>query len=94
MPLCGRGELAAFWHAHGLEQVEEQSFVIELSFDSFDDYWLPFLGGQGPAGAYVKSLSETNRILLEGELRRRLLAQAQEAEFTLQARAWAVKGVV
>jgi SAM-dependent methyltransferase len=94
MPLCRRGELAALWRAHGLQQVDEQPIAIELSFESFDAYWLPFLGGQGPAGAYVASLRETARVALESRLRKRLLGARQDGAFTLRARAWAVKGVV
>ena len=94
MPLCKRDELATLWRANGLQQVEERALVIELAFGSFDDYWLPFLGGQGPAGAYAASLSETARAGLASRLRRRLLGQRQDGAFTLQARAWAVKGVV
>ena len=94
MPLCKRGELAALWRANGLERVEEQPIAIHLSFASFDDYWSPFLGGQGPAGAYVASLSEPRRAALEARLRSRLLGTRQDGPFTLQARAWAVKGVV
>jgi SAM-dependent methyltransferase len=94
MPLCRRGELAALWRANGLEQVEEEPITIELSFSSFDDYWHPFLGGQGPAGAYAVSLTEASRAALEDRLRRRLLDARQDGPFTLHARAWAVKGVV
>jgi SAM-dependent methyltransferase len=92
MPLCRRGDLAAVWRANGLEQIEEQAIVIELAFDSFDDYWAPFLGGQGPAGAYAASLSETARAALASRLRRRLVGQRQNGTFTLRARAWTVKG--
>jgi SAM-dependent methyltransferase len=94
MPLCRRGELTALWRAEGLERVEEQPLVSELSFASFDDYWRPFLGGQGPAGAHAASLSEPQRKALEARLRSRLLGTRQEGPFTLQARAWAVKGIV
>ena len=94
MPLCQRGELAALFRANGLQQVEEQPITIETSFASFDDYWLPFLGGQGPAGAYAASLSETARVALESKLRGRLLDERQEGPFALRARAWAVKGAV
>lgn len=94
MPLCRRGELAALWRANGLQQVEEQPIAVELFFASFDDYWSPFLGGQGPAGAYAASLSDTARVALESKLRTRLLGDRREGAFTLQARAWAVKGVV
>lgn len=94
MPLCKRGELAALWRASGLQHVDDQPIVIDLAFASFDDYWSPFLGGQGPAGAYVASLSETRRATLEARLRDRLLSSRKDGPFVLQARAWAVKGTV
>jgi SAM-dependent methyltransferase len=94
MPLCRRGELAALWRAHRLVQVEEQPLTIQTSFASFEDYWSPFLGGQGPAGAYVAGLPETERAALRLRLRQRLLGDGQDRAITLQARAWAVKGVV
>jgi SAM-dependent methyltransferase len=93
MPLCRQGELGAFWRAHGLQQVDEQPIVVTTSFASFEDYWSPFLGGQGPAGAYVASLAPADRTALENRLRRRLLGGRQEGPIVLQARAWAVKGV-
>jgi SAM-dependent methyltransferase len=94
MPLCKRGELAALWRAQGLERVDEQPIAIDLDFVSFDDYWRPFLGGQGPAGAYTGSLPEPRRAALEARLRSRLLGGRRDGPITLQARAWAVKGVV
>jgi SAM-dependent methyltransferase len=94
MPLCRPGELSALWLANELQHIEEQPIAVELSFTSFDDYWRPFLGGQGPAGSYVASLSEARRAALEDKLRSRLLGAQQDGPFTLQARAWAVKGVV
>ena len=92
MPLCRRGELTALWRAHALAAVEEQPIVFELPFASVDDYWMPFLGGQGPAGAYAASLSEADRGALTSRLRRRLLGERYDGAFTLRARAWAVKG--
>ena len=77
MPLCRRGELGALWRASGLEQVEEEPIETELSFASFDDYWSPFLGGQGPAGAYVASLPASTRAALESRLRARLLGDGR-----------------
>jgi SAM-dependent methyltransferase len=94
MPLCRKGDLGRLWRAHGLSAVEEKPIDIPLPFSSFDDYWQPFLGGQGPAGAYVKALSEADRAALERRLRSRLLRDRPDGAFTLQARAWAVKGVV
>ena len=94
MPLCKRGELAVLWQAHGLLHVEEQPLTIQLSFASFEDYWEPFLEGQGPAGAYVASLPESERAALRLRLRKRLLGKGQDRAITLRAQAWAVKGVV
>jgi SAM-dependent methyltransferase len=94
MPLCKRGELSALWRAHGLENVEEQPLTIQLPFASFEDFWSPFLGGQGPAGAYVATLTATEREALRLRLKHRLLGDAPDRAITLQARAWAVKGKV
>jgi len=95
MPLCKPGELAALWQGQELVRVEEQPIAIEMEFDSFDDYWRPFLGGQGPAGAYVAALDEPRRAALEARLRSRVLGGGRsDGPFKLQARAWAVKGVV
>jgi SAM-dependent methyltransferase len=94
MPWCRRGELATLWRAQGLTQVEEQTLSLHLHFGSFDDYWAPFLLGQGPAGAYAKSLSPERRAALEQRLRQRLLGGGADRPFDLEARAWAVRGVV
>src|SRR5262245_56322769 len=61
MPLCRLGDLGALWRAGGLLDVEERPLEIELSFASFDDYWSPFLGGVGPAGAHVAALDDGAR---------------------------------
>jgi SAM-dependent methyltransferase len=94
MPLSRRGELGALWRANGLQQVEERALTIDLRFASFDDYWRPFLGGQGPAGVYALSLSDAAREALAARLRQRLLGGRQDGVFTVAARAWAVSGVV
>jgi len=82
------------WRAGRLERVEDKAIVTDLEFSSFDDYWQPFLGGQGPAGAYVVSLAEPRRAALEARLRARLLSSRNDGPFVLEARAWAVKGIV
>ena len=93
LPLCRSGELRALWRQQGLADVTEKLLGIELRFASFDDFWLPFLKGHGPAGAYVTSLSEGRRQALRERLRKRV-AHPAESSLTLAARAWAVKGVV
>jgi SAM-dependent methyltransferase len=94
MPLCRRGELAEMWRDHGLADVTEEGLTTETRFDSFDDFWEPFLERQGPAGAFVASLSETRRRDLRERLRRRLLDGGPDRPIVLEARAWAVRGTV
>jgi SAM-dependent methyltransferase len=94
MPLSRRGELAALWRQHGLHDVREEPLTITTRFESFDDYWLPFLDGQGPAGAYAAALPETGRERLRQRLRTRLLNGAADGPVVLSARVWAVRGNV
>ena len=90
-PLCRPEPLAALFTDAGLSQVQTTAIEVERRFDSFDTYWQPFLGGQGPAGTYVTTLSEARRTALADELRRRL-PNAADGSITLTARAWAVRG--
>ena len=76
----------------GLAQVQTQAIDVSTDFKDFDDYWFPFLGGQGPAPTYTMSLSEERR----AQLRDRLfnsLPFALDGSIPLVARAWAVKGI-
>lgn len=94
MPLCRDGELVRLWSTHGLEDVAGEALTIETRFSSFADYWQPFLAAQGPAGAYVASLSLDDRGRLEQRLRARLLGGDADRPIALRARAWAVRGTV
>lgn len=91
-PVCNPGPLAELFHQAGLAAVEVRPVDIWTEFKDFDDYWLPFLGGQGSAPGYVGSLSEEGR----AELRERIrsgLPFALDGSIPLMARAWAVRGV-
>lgn len=94
MPLCKRGELAALWRRAGLTDVEEAALTVTLRFASFDDYWQPFLLGQGPAGSFVARLPDERRLELARRLRRRLLGEGPDQPIEMRARAWAVRGTV
>lgn len=93
MPNCRRGDLAALWREQGLREVAEEGLVIETRFRSFDDFWQPFLGQQGPAGAYVASRNPAQREALRRRLRDRLVGEAADGELVLHARAWALRGI-
>jgi SAM-dependent methyltransferase len=94
MPLCRAGELAQLWKQSGLEHVHEQPLDITMRFESFADYWDPFLLGQGPAGAYVRSIDGDHRRSLRSAVNRQLSTKTSDEPFALTARAWAVRGTV
>jgi SAM-dependent methyltransferase len=83
-------KLRELWLRVGLEAVETDALVVEASYRDFDDFWEPFTGGVGPAGAYCLSLDPDRRAALREECRRRL--GDPDGAFTLSATAWAVKG--
>jgi SAM-dependent methyltransferase len=74
-PLCQPEPLKGLFQVSGLSQVELIPIEISTDFRDFDDYWSPFLGGQGPAPSYVMSLSEAGRSKLREEIRARLPIQ-------------------
>ena len=94
MSLCRQGELAALWREAGLADVRDGSLTIEMTFESFDDFWQPFLAGVGPAGGYVAGLTEDRRRGLEEKLRADFWEDQPDRPRTLPARAWAVAGIV
>ncbi|MEQ1853046.1 MAG: methyltransferase domain-containing protein [Chthoniobacteraceae bacterium] len=89
-PLCRPEALGKLFSDAGLKGVEVKAIDIPTRFTNFDDYWQPFLGGQGPAPAYAMSLEETARARLRDRLRERLPAEA-DGSIPLVARAWAAR---
>ncbi|HLK18945.1 MAG TPA: class I SAM-dependent methyltransferase [Bryobacteraceae bacterium] len=94
MRLCRAGELSELWRQGGLKDIEEKPIEIPMHFESFADYWDPFLLGQGPAGAYVKSLDHLHVDALRAEVKKQISPASEKAPFTLSARVWAVRGTV
>jgi SAM-dependent methyltransferase len=90
-PICQPEPLAALFSKCGLRDVETRAIDVPTVFKDFDDYWSPFLGGQGPAPSYTLSLSEAKRSELRDYLRQRLPTE-QDGSIALIARAWAVRG--
>ncbi|WP_370942681.1 class I SAM-dependent methyltransferase [Amycolatopsis sp. cg5] len=91
-PWCRPEPLGRLWAAAGLVDVAVEPIEISTVFADFDDFWRPFLGGQGPAPGYAMSLSDDHRAALRDLLRGRLPAEA-DGSIPLTARAWSVRGV-
>ena len=90
-PLCRPEALRQLFEGAGLRDVVTRAIEVPTVFESFEDYWEPFLGGQGPAPGYAASLDPDDLEALRRELRRRLPRSAGGA-IALGARAWAVRG--
>ena len=92
-PLCRPERLAGLFEHAGLARVDATSLTVPAVFGDFEDYWTPFLSGQGPAPTYCVSLSPDARQGLRDRLRSNL-PRAADGSIPLSARAWAVRGTV
>jgi SAM-dependent methyltransferase len=90
-PLCRPEPLARLFTDAGLDDVAVRAIDVPTVFRDFDDYWDPFLGGQGPAPGYAMSLPEAGRSALRDRIRS-TLPFAGDGSIPLIARAWAARG--
>lgn len=88
LPGAREGHLSELFAAAGLSDVDSTSLVAELEHQTFEDWWGPFTGGVGPAGAYVATLDPGRREALRDRCRTLL----PPAPFRLSALAWAARG--
>lgn len=91
--LCHPDALAAALTRAGVATVDVVAIDVPTVFENFAAYWNPFLGGQGPAPAYVMSLDEARRDRLRDALQECLPVRA-DGSIALVARAWAARGQV
>jgi len=90
-PLCQPEPLRLLWTGAGLTDVEVRPFEVPTVFAGFDDYWRPFLGGQGAAPAYLATLDDARRDAIRDLVRSRLPSLV-DGSIPLRARVWAVRG--
>jgi SAM-dependent methyltransferase len=91
-PICRPEPLRGLWDGAGLGGASVTGLEIPTVFTDFDDFWRPFLGGQGPAPGYLMSRDDEHRAAIRDLLVQRLPRRA-DGSIPLTARAWAVKGV-
>jgi SAM-dependent methyltransferase len=89
--LCRPEVLADLFRGAGLQRVETRAVDAQTLFRDFDDFWSPFLGGQGPAPSYFAALGENRRFALRERIRADLPISV-DGSISLHARAWAVRG--
>lgn len=93
-PMTKQGELATAWREAGLHDVVETSLGIRMEFTSFEDYWAPYDGREGPAAEYVATLGKAERARLIDAVRAAYMDGEPDGPRSYAALAWAVKGVI
>ena len=93
-PMTRPGELAAAWHAAGLENIEEGMLGIRMKFESFDDFWAPNLGKQGPVADYLELLEPDEFDRVRHYVKQAYVGGEEDGARSFAAVAWAVKGTV
>jgi SAM-dependent methyltransferase len=84
------GQLEQLLAAAGLRDVTSSVLSVSVEHPSFEDWWEPYELGVGPAGGYVRGLDEESRAALRDRCRELL----GEPPFSVDAEAWAARGVV
>ena len=92
-PLTRPGELAHAWRAAGFSEVVETALSIRMEFASFEDYWAPYAGQDGPNAEYVATLSDAERARLCDAVRLAYIDGELDGPRSYAAVAWAVKGI-
>lgn len=92
-PMTRPGELARAWRAGGFTDVTETTLCVRMEFASFDDYWAPYIGKDGPGAEYVATLTEAQRSRLRDAVRLAYLDGEADGPRSYAALAWAVKGI-
>jgi SAM-dependent methyltransferase len=93
-PLALPNGLVGLFKSVDLDQIERTSITIRMDYASFDDYWQPLCGGQGPVGAYVAGLAPDMRACIEEAVATAYRAGSPDGPRSMTATAWAVRGRV
>jgi SAM-dependent methyltransferase len=83
-------ELTDLWRTVGLDDVDGGELWVSAEYEDFDDLWMPFPSGIGPAGAFCAALEPERQEALRTTFARRL--GNPSGPFELRARAWYAVG--
>jgi SAM-dependent methyltransferase len=93
-PLTRPGELGSAWRAAGFTDVREAMLAIRMEFESFNDYWAPYVGKDGPGAEYVATLDAAQQERLCDLVRAAYLDGEADGPRSYAAIAWTVAGSV
>lgn len=86
-PGTRRGHLAELFATAGYAGIDDSTLTVAVEHPTFEDWWLPYTLGVGPAGSYLATLEPAHRDELAARCRDRL----PDAPFSVGATAWAVR---
>ena len=92
-PMTRPGELKKAWLAAGFRDVVDEALIIRMEFASFEDYWTPYVGKDGPGAEYMATLGDVGRARLRDAVRLAYLDGEPDGPRSYAAIAWAVKGI-
>lgn len=93
-PMMRPGEMRSTFIAQGLTDVEEDSLLIRMDYESFDDFWAPLAAGEGPLGKHVAGLDQSRRTQADRAVRDAYEAGQPDGPRSFAAIAWACRGRV
>jgi len=93
-PMTRPGDFTRAWQGAGFRDVVEDAITIRMTYSSFDDYWSPMEGKDGPFAEYVTALPATERARLREAVRAAYVDGEPDGPRSYAATAWAVRGKV
>ena len=93
-PMTRPGDLARAWQAAGLTDVVQDALTIRMEFASFEDFWAPMEGNDGPFADYVRTLTPDAKLLLRDKVRLAYVDGEPDGPRSYAATSWVVKGKV
>ena len=86
--------LRSLWRETGLIEVVTERHEVDMTFASFEDYWKPFLSNVTTTSSYMGKLGAGQATEIKSRLRKKVIGDAPDRSFSLEAHAWAVRGKV
>jgi ubiquinone/menaquinone biosynthesis C-methylase UbiE len=93
-PMTRPGELASAWRTAGFIDIREAMLTIRMEFESFNDYWAPYVGKDGAGAEYVATLESAQQERLRDLVHAAYLDGEADGPRSYAAIAWTVAGRV
>ena len=93
-PMTRPNELQTAFRQAGLSNVAATLLTIRMDFESFEDFWIPAVFGQGTHSEFLAGLPEPTQRRVESSVRAAYLAGLPDGPRSFASSAWAVRGLV